>query len=61
VQNLVARGEQKPAGSGSGGAVTTSPSYDTANHNVLTNSMDPSAEGTTDFAYSVGHSGAGDY
>lgn len=54
-QNLVTRGDQKPSAGGSGNnANVTSPSYD-ANHNVLSNPMDSSADSATDFAYGVGH------
>ena len=62
MKNLVARGEhQKPSASGSGTGATsaTSPSYDDAGHNVLSNPMDPAVEAGGDFAY--GHPGAGDY
>ncbi|KAH9815700.1 Nuclear transcription factor Y subunit beta [Teratosphaeria destructans] len=56
-ENLVARGEQKPAASG--GPATTSPSYD-AGHSALAGPMDPS-DGATDFGYPGGHVGAGEY
>jgi hypothetical protein len=54
-KNLVARGEvTKPPPGGNGGGVnpTTSP-YDNANanHNVLGNTMDASADGAQDFGY----------
>jgi len=54
-ENLVARGEHtKPPGGVNSGSVnpTTSPYDNTnANHNVLGNPMDGSADGVTDFAY----------
>lgn len=62
-KNLVARGEhQRPnvaSSSGTGANSTTSPGYEGANHNVLSNPMDPSVEGGGDFAY--GHPGPGEY
>ncbi|KAK3678232.1 transcriptional activator hap3 [Vermiconidia calcicola] len=61
-ENLVARGDGKPAvssGSGTGANSTTSPGYEGASHGVLSNPMDPSVEGGADFAY--GHPGPGDY
>ncbi|KAF2719949.1 hypothetical protein K431DRAFT_103819 [Polychaeton citri CBS 116435] len=60
-ENLVARGDQKAGAPGtSGGAPTTSPGYD-SNNNVLSNPMDPSGEGSTDFAYGVGPPGGSEY
>ncbi|KAK4629171.1 Nuclear transcription factor Y subunit beta [Fulvia fulva] len=46
-ENLVARGDQKPAAAGGAGNSVTSPSYDNANHNAL----GLEADGTNDFAY----------
>lgn len=48
TKNLVARGEhQKPAGAA--GAVAGGEDYDPANHNVLSNPMDPSVQGGNEF------------
>jgi len=59
-KNLVARGEhQKPVAGGSGSATATEASYDNANH--LSNAMDPSAEGPSDFGYPGSHVGSGEY
>ncbi|KAK5133264.1 hypothetical protein LTR08_007998 [Meristemomyces frigidus] len=61
-ENLVARGEhQKPVTSGSGGAPTTEPAYENTSHNVLSNPMDPSADGSADFGFPSSHVGAGEY
>ncbi|KXT07571.1 hypothetical protein AC578_10139 [Pseudocercospora eumusae] len=54
-ENLVARGEhQKPAVAGGSSGNVTSPTYGDSNHNVLDNTMDPSAEGTNAFDYGAG-------
>jgi len=68
-ENLVARGEQQRpgttgggAGAGSGPNAATSPSYDSVpHHNVLSTSLDPAAESTTEFGYSVGPAGGSEY
>lgn len=63
TKNLVTRGDNtRPnaaSSSGTGANSTTSPGYEGANHNVISNPMDPSVEAGTDFAY--GHPGPGDY
>ncbi|EMC95482.1 hypothetical protein BAUCODRAFT_149448 [Baudoinia panamericana UAMH 10762] len=59
-ENLVARGEQKPPATGSAGPVTTSPPYDTADQQVMSNPMDPGVVGSSvDFGY--GHAGGEQY
>lgn len=55
MKNLVARGEQKPATGSSTGVATTSPSYDTSNHAVLSNPLDPTGDGQPDFNYPGAH------
>jgi hypothetical protein len=45
---------------GGSGVATTSPPYD-ANHNVLSNPMDPSGEAPADFGYPGSHVGPGEY
>lgn len=54
-ENLVARGEQKPATGSGAGIATTSPSYDTTNHAVLSNPLDPTGDGPPDFNYTGAH------
>ncbi|KAK4565353.1 transcriptional activator hap3 [Recurvomyces mirabilis] len=56
-ENLLARGDQKPAAT----SATTDPIYENSNHNVLANPMDPTGEVGPDFSYPSGHVVSNEY
>ncbi|KAK5113061.1 hypothetical protein LTR62_003640 [Meristemomyces frigidus] len=56
-ENLLARGDTKPITT----AATSEATYETANHSVLANPMDPPGEVGSDFGYPNSHVGANDY
>ncbi|KAK3675826.1 transcriptional activator hap3 [Recurvomyces mirabilis] len=56
-ENLLARGDQKPATT----SAATDPIYENSNHNVLANPMDPTGEVGPDFSYPSGHVVSNEY